>query len=56
MHAESQLIAFYIDSFLQIVTETEERKLTLAEAYTNGLDFHAIVVHSTEISDCWKER
>lgn len=59
-HAESQLIAYYTaalppkeqvglySSFVQTVSETEERKLALSEAYTNGLDFHAIVVHAVE--------
>lgn len=59
-HAEAQPIAFYTAalppkeqvglyaSFLQTIDGTEERKLAISEAYGNGLDFHAIVVHAVE--------
>lgn len=59
-NAESQLVAFYTAalppkqqvalyaSFLETVTGTEERKLALEEAYTNGLDCPAITTHTIE--------
>lgn len=59
-NAESQLVAFYTAalppkqqvalyaSFLETVTGTEERKMALEEAYTNGLDCPAITTNTIE--------